>query len=289
MAKGKTTKGNGEVESKASPQQMPLWEERVRCLPNPMARSALFCVGSRKPRRQFKNEIIASLEDTTLRYSGQELRQDDEDVFLQLCHLARGRPVDEMIEFSGYGMLKELGWGHSSKSYTRLRDCMDRLKANALKVAFTIDGKPVEFAGSLIRKFAWSDDRTSRQQWKVWLEREVIVLFGNTVASEIEWSMRSKLSGEIAKWLLGFLVTWDENLPAEVTMLHRLSGSTCAAMTAFRQMLRDALEQMRSIGFLHDYKVDRDYVWISRDSSHVINRVKPTKFLAGKEVIDAMV
>lgn len=112
-----------------------------------MARSALFCVGSRKPRRQMKNEVIASLEEATIRYTGAELRQDDEDVFLQLCHLARGRPVDDMIEFSAYAMLKSLGWGHSSKAYQRLRDCIDRLKANALKVSLDTDGRTVEFGG----------------------------------------------------------------------------------------------------------------------------------------------
>lgn len=275
--------------TKTTQQQMPLWEERVRCLPNPMARSALFCVGSRKPRRQFKNEVIASLEETTIRYTGAELRQDDEDVFLQLCHLARGRPVDEMIEFSAYAMLKGLSWGHSSKAYQRLRDCIDRLKANALKVHLVIDGKNVEFSGSLIRKFAWSDDRTQRQQWKVWLEREVIVLFGHTISSEVEWSIRCQLNGEISKWMLGFFVTWDESLPAEVATLRRLCGSSCSSMTAYRQMLREALAQLKDTGFLHEWKMDRQYVWISRNPSNMINRVMPSKLLAGKEVLDAMV
>jgi len=270
------------------PQQMPLWEERVRCLPNPMARSSLFCVGSKKPRRQFQNEVIASLEETTIRYTGSELRQDDESVFLQLCHLARGRCVDEMIEFSAFSMLKELEWGDSARAYQRLRECIDRLKANALKVGFNIDGKTVEFSGSLIRKFARSDVRGQRQQWKVWLEREVIVLFGHTITSEIEWSMRSKLNGELAKWLLGFFGTWDENLPAEIATLRRLCGSSCASITAYRQMLREALEQLKKVGFLHDWRTDREYVWISRDSATVINRAKPSKLLAGKGVEEVM-
>lgn len=263
-------------------QQMPLWEERVRCLPSPMARSALFCVGSRAPRVQLKNALIASLSDTTIRYTGTELRQDDEDVFLQLCHLARGRSVDDMIEFSAYSMLKFLGWGFSAKSYTRLRECIERLKANALKVSVKLDEKKqVEFSGSLIRKFIWSDDGKKRQQWRVWLEREVVVLFGQR--GELEWDIRNRLKGGISKWLHSFLVDRNETTPLLVSELRDLCGSKCESMSAYRQMLRDALKQLKENGNIFDWRMDANYVWISRSPDQIINRVKPSNFLAISE------
>lgn len=262
----------------SSVNQLPLWAERVRGLPNTFARSALFSVG-KGARRQLKNETIATLQDTQIRYTGTQLRQDDEDVFLQLIHLARGRPVVDFVEFSAYGMLKELAWWHSSRSYTRLRDCIERLKANALKITFNIDGRTVTFAGSLIRKFVRSEEPGSRETWKVWFEREVIVLFGQMSYSEIEWSQRCQLDGEIAKWLLGFFVTWPENEPVEVKALRTLCGSQCNSLTAFRQMLKLALAELQRVGFLHDSKMDKDFVWITRDPEQMINRTRRSRRL----------
>lgn len=263
--------------------QLPLWTEKVRGLPNSFARSALFCVGSRSRRRHLKNEEIAALNDTVIRYTGTELRQDDEDVFLQLVHLARGKPVVDTVEFSAYAMLKELSWGHSSKAYERLRECIDRLKANALKVSFKVDGREIGFAGSLIRKFVWADGESARQHWKVWFEREVVVLFGAVSYTEIEWTQRTRLGGAIAKWLHGFYVTLSDCPPMQVHTLRHLCGSQCASMPAFRQMLRKALLELTDIQFLHDWKLDRDYLYVSRDAGQPINRVRPPKLLPSKE------
>lgn len=259
--------------------QLPLWTEKVRGLPNSFARSALFCVGSRSRRRHLKNEEIAALNDTVIRYTGTELRQDDEDVFLQLVHLARGRPVIDTVEFSAYGMLKELSWGHSSKAYERLRECIDRLKANALKVSFKVDGREIGFAGSLIRKFVWADGEGARQHWKVWFEREVVVLFGAVSYTEIEWLQRTKLGGAIAKWLHGFYVTLSECPPMQVETLRHLCGSQCASMPAFRQMLRKAMQELIAIEFIYDWKLDREYLYVTRDAGQPINRVRPGRAL----------
>lgn len=108
------------------------------------------------------------------------------------------------------------------------------------------------------------------------------------MSSEIEWSMRSQLSGDISKWLLGFFVTWDDSFPASVTTLRRLCGSSCASITAFRQMLRESLGQLKTIGFLYDWRMDTEYVWVSRDPTQVINRIKPTRLLSSEEAMKLM-
>lgn len=259
--------------------QMPLWPEKARGLPNSFARSALFCVGSRATRRNLNKAKIASFNDTEMFYTGSELRQDDEDVFLQLVHLMRGRTATDMVDFSGYGMLKELGWGYSKRSYDRLRDCLDRLKANALQVASKDKDTAYVYSGSLIRKYVATEQEGTRQTWRVWFEKEVVRLFGPMSYSELEWAQRTHLKGEISKWLHGFYVTMRDCPPIAVETLKRLCGSQCASLGAFRQMLRASFQELKDVGFVADFKVDTDYVYVSRDDTTPINRIRPSNML----------
>jgi hypothetical protein len=117
--------------------QLPLWPERVRGLPNALARSALFCAGTPKiPRENLKQKEVYSIKGITIHYTGEELRNDDdEDVFLQVTHLARLQPLGERVEFSAHSMLKALRWDTGSAGYKRLRTVLTRLQATAVMVA----------------------------------------------------------------------------------------------------------------------------------------------------------
>ncbi|MEC4723934.1 plasmid replication initiator TrfA, partial [Noviherbaspirillum sp. CPCC 100848] len=100
--------------------QLPLWENQVRGLPNPLARSALFSVARQnEPRQHLKERPITSVKGVEIFYTGEELRQDDEDVFLNLVHLARSQPLGHEVSFTAYSMLKSMGWPTSAPSYER--------------------------------------------------------------------------------------------------------------------------------------------------------------------------
>ena len=65
--------------------QLPMWPEQMRGMPNSIARSALFNVRFKKTKRvDRKNYPIAALKGINIVYTGEELRQDDETIFLQL-------------------------------------------------------------------------------------------------------------------------------------------------------------------------------------------------------------
>ena len=60
-------------------------------------------------------------------YTGEELHQDDEDVFLQVLHLAKEQQLGEDITFTGNAMIQALGWTRNTGSYERLSACIPRL------------------------------------------------------------------------------------------------------------------------------------------------------------------
>jgi hypothetical protein len=108
--------------------QLPLWPERARAMPNPLARSALFTSsGKAEVRAAFRRDKGMSIQGFEIVYTGEELRQDDQDVFLQIVHLARTAPLANGVEISGYAVLMALGWG-ARRSGAHLRNCVARLR-----------------------------------------------------------------------------------------------------------------------------------------------------------------
>ncbi len=126
------TAASATVSDKPAGEQLPLWSEALRGVPNELVRSSLFSArDKREPRRSFRGEDLVVLGDGRINYRGEELRQDDETVWLHVLHLARLHPLGESVEFTPHAFLKAIGWGTSAKEYTRLREHLSRMQATA--------------------------------------------------------------------------------------------------------------------------------------------------------------
>lgn len=253
---------------RSGPLQLPLWRDHLRGLPNAMARSALFTVGNhRTPRAEYKRSKIVTVAGYEIFYNGTELRQDDEDVFLQVVHFARMHTLGDVVEISGNALLRALGWNSSSKSYTRLREIIERLKEGTIKISHQ-SGKR-GYAGSMIRKFAWQEEGGSgaRTKWKIYLEKEIIELFTDDEYSLLDWEDRTRL-GYMAKWLHSFLYTHKEPYPYKVATLYSLCGSAAVSLDGFRRDLKKALESLVDIGFLLSWKHTPEIDTISVRRNH---------------------
>ncbi|MCC8380471.1 plasmid replication initiator TrfA [Xenorhabdus sp. PB30.3] len=118
------------------------WAKAVRCLPNELARYALFTVGTSKERNCYTKPIILGMIDGSdspmeLQFMGTELRQDDLDVFLELLHYARGADVSGKQIFKRSELMKSLGWARTPFYYDRLLQCMRRLSQANLEGLIT--------------------------------------------------------------------------------------------------------------------------------------------------------
>lgn len=258
------------------PHQLPIWPEDMRGLPNDIARSALFNVANARKgaRGNFKRRSIAALHGIAITYTGEELRQDDEDVFLQILHMARHYEVGQAVRFTAYAMLTELGWVKNSASYRRLVECLDRLKATALSVTVELPNSHRRgFSGSLIRAFRWREEGTGApmRQWEILLEKEIVALFGPTSYTRLEWRMRLKLN-PMAKWLHSFYHTHRDPVPYSVARLHELTGSEIKELRQFRYKLKQSLETLVRVGFFVSARVDQrsDLVYVERSTQRAI-------------------
>lgn len=243
--------------------QLPLWHEAARGLPNEIVRSALFTTGAKAdPRRYYRRETILSVGGGEVTYTGEELRTDDEDVWLQIMHLARDVPLGEPVYFTAYAFLREIGWRTSRYYYKKLSDHIDRLSATNVCVRSARltelmgddgDGDAVvgEAIGvSLVRRFRSTDERgRPLNKWWVTLEPELHSLFARDYMTLFSWSDRRRLT-PTAKRLHEFYGSHRRPHPMKVETLKGLCGSRAKDLRRFRQTLRDALERLRHIGFL---------------------------------------
>jgi len=240
--------------------QLPLWPNGVRGIPNAIARSALFNVASLRKgeRKHYKQRDIAALGGICITYTGEELRQDDEDVFLQILHLARTHDLGTEVEFTGHSLMTSLMWSLNSPSKKRLVDCLHRLTATSLAISVTgRDGLREGYAGSLVRSFSWKDESTGKalRKWVVLLEPKIAALFDPACYSRLDWELRLALP-PLAKFMHTFYHTHAMPFPYKVENLHRLTDSDAKSMRHFREDLKKALGLLVERGFLLTAVID---------------------------------
>jgi hypothetical protein len=249
--------------SQPVPVQLALWPERVRGLPNMLARCALFtAVGRKETRKKFDSDTIFSVEGFTMKYSGPELRQDDQDVFLQLVHMTRSLKPGEKLNVSGYAILEALGWDTGGREYKRLREHIDRLADGKLDIVGTIDGEPFKFKGGLLPSML-TIGTNARTRFSLWIDPSVIALFGAEQYTLIDWADRLEL-GPLAKWLHSFYFTHRKPYAYRVDTLYKLCGSRTKEIRSFKKALAKTLEALKTSGFLEYVKIDGDLVLVRR-------------------------
>lgn len=242
--------------------QIPLWSEDHRPVLHDLVRSALFTCGQRDARMDLKAKPIYALEHIKITYTGEELRQRDYDVYLQILHLSRGATVDnrqEWVEFEARSLIKMLGWTQNSRSLVELRETIRRLTACALEVtrSRTKNSVPVVYGGPLLLKYAGAQEGGFDEVtfWKVQINSEVAAQLKPGDYTRIDWQIRTKLS-PLEKWLHAFYSTNQHPYPMKVETIHKLCGSRMAEIKFFRRAIKAALDHLTEVGFLSSWQLD---------------------------------
>lgn len=238
------------------------WADELREAPNEALRCALFTARNRNVQRdQLKAVEVSSYGNSRVIYTGEELRQDDLDVWLQVLHLARLKELGSPIRFSPAQMKKDLKWPYGVKHTVRLMTILTRLKTTGVQFHSERLGRGVVL--SLVRKFEYSDDfdvagKRGDDEWIVELEPEIATLFGGGFYStRIEWEQRMALPGNLAKWLHGFYASHSEPYALNVETLIKHAGSRVSTPGKARQMIKEALNELVTVGFFKEASCDR--------------------------------
>ena len=229
--------------------QLPLWPEPKRGTPNTFLRSALFAAIHGQSRRWMKEELLASLNGITVKYTGQQLTQSDLDVWETLIHLVREHPLGTECSFTAYGLLTALDRNTGRSEHRWLHSALIRLGACMTEI--TYDGKT--YAGSLLHEFR-KDDRS--KAYRVRLNPELIKLFGENQWTQLDWAQRRSMARHpLAQALHAYWSSHAEPLPIRVETLHRITGSNTKNLRHFKANLKTALTVLVEIGFLREFSI----------------------------------
>jgi TrfA protein len=245
--------------------QLPTWGVGSRGAPNEILRSALFNARNKKRQREYlEKATIAVIGEGEITYTGRELRQDDETVWLQLIHLARALSLGELVEFTAYSFIKSLRWNNSAKSYKRLRDSLERMQATALTVYSKRIGEGVSL--SMIPFFAWRQGRNGPPlpMYQVRIAPELIELFSGVRYTLIEWQQRLALPNGLATWLHGYYASHKEPYPIKLETIRKGAGLTINRKDHLKEQTEIALEALKRVGFLKSWKIEGDLVYVER-------------------------
>ena len=257
------------AESVASQQfSLPFWAPRFRALPNEVFRSALFNARNRQRKRVYlRDHEIYVIGSGRITYTGEELRQDDETVWLQLIQLAKSQLLGEAVRFTARSFLLAIGWPIKSQSYVRLRDCLTRMQATSLQVIVKrLDGSNEKGeedgrAISMIPVFEWRDPRTGAalKRYSVQLAPQLVDLYGGEgYFTRVEWAQRIDLPPGLATWLHGYFASHAVPFPIKLTTIKAGAGLTTTAQKHLRELVKTALGELKRVGFLKDGSVGPD-------------------------------
>lgn len=122
--------------SKYIPAQLSFWPEKKRAIANELARCALFRAGdNRAPRVQYDNTSLFMLGEGALTYKGEELRTQDEDIFVTLAHGARKLPSGKMVvKITSSQICLQNNWRQDQRYYNHIFLSIQRMKGGIINI-----------------------------------------------------------------------------------------------------------------------------------------------------------
>lgn len=247
---------------------LPVWPNPVRAVPNGFLRSALFGALPKGPRRNMKLERVAALEGIEIFYTGEQLDQDDLDVWEAVLHLCKVQAMGKRHAFTAYELLKLLGKDDTGGKrgtrklvdgrLERLHTCTVRIKVGRCS-----------YSGHLIHEL-YRDEETKR--YAVVLNPKLCGLFESDQFTQLEWAVRQSLDGKpLAQWLHGFYSSHAAPLPISIAKLRELCGSEVTRTCDFKKKLIKALEAVSVASEAHGqpfgFTLERDLVCVQRTAS----------------------
>ena len=237
--------------------KLPDCPDTKRGTPNSFLRSALFSAIQSKDRVFLKGAILASQEGITVKFTGEQLNQEDLTLWETLVHLAKDQPLGNVCEFTAYDILKTMGLGDGGIERERLHKGIIRLTACAVEIS--INGSRVYFS-SLIDSGV-KDELTSH--YTIQLNRQLIKLYRQN--TWLDWEQRAKLRRKpLAQSLHGYYSSHKVPYPIKVETLHEFSGSKNKKIFAFKQKLSIALDELIKIEFLESYTINGNIVTVKK-------------------------
>lgn len=286
IAKSRSKKRDA-LADRLSAGQLVLWPESERGIPNELVRCAVFSAKNRKERREVYRAnaplVVPVIGGGEVIYIGEELRQDDETVWMQLVHLAK-EARSEWVSFTPYSFLKAIQWPNKGASYTRLLTSIRRLATAGIEVYSSRFDKGV--STKLIAKYEYTKKNDTPWRVQVFNKDDELLFLFDKLYSRLDWETRLVLPEGVSTWLHGFFSSHREPFDHRIETLATGAGlsleapedellgeAACIAkrkerLREAKKTIKRALETLQSTGFLVSFEITKTGL------VHVVRAVK---------------
>ena len=226
------------------------WANENRGIPNAFLRSALFGVVRRGRREVLDGVEIAAWGGTSIKFTGKKLQQSDQDVWMA-CVEACKRAGSTEVEI-GQRELARMA-GRSGTNTARLIDDLERLVFAGIRVS----SERYTYVGTLIHS-AVRDEQTKRIVLSI--NPKMAALFGSG-ATHIEVEQRHLLSGDLSKWLHGYVLShkssWRKPHVIGLDKLQELCGAQ-SDIRKFRFNIKKSMHELKQQKIIAGWTLEND-------------------------------
>jgi len=230
--------------------ELPYWAEWNRALPNHISRTSIF--SPVQPGRRILHDMscLSSPKGVALYFSGKQLDMADQDVFLQVLHLARRYPLEERVYFTRADFLRDINRCVGSSDYRWLAAAINRL----VIAAVFIETRRYKTGFHLIDQYDY-DQKTGK--YYVVLNQKVKALFSNSEYGLLDWQRRLELKRKIglAKWLQSYSASHKKGQhKIGVDLLRQWCGWSGRARN-FSTALTQAMNELVRVGIFSGARI----------------------------------
>jgi hypothetical protein len=256
----------------------------LRHIPNDYARSSLFTArNKREPRKTLMHQKLFHYnEHVTILYTGIELRaEDDELVWLQILKYGQKLALGEPFDFTVKDLVRDVGWSKNGRNYDRARECITRLKANEV-LALNEKAYGKSGAISLIQNYTVINDAEGKpNQYRVWIDPNLILLFAGNTFTNHSWEIYRKLS-PVARRLADHIESHKHPYPLDLDTFKQMCGSSDSSTPSWRQTVKRACQEVQDAQIAKLAHLDqKDKISVVTDARE-IGQASPSSKLIGK-------
>lgn len=231
-------------------QQLPLWPELERAIPNHLARSSLFAPIGQGRRKQHDRTEIASREDVKILFTGKQLDMADCDVFMQALFEAHRAPLGEKVVIQRAAFLRAIGRSNGKSDYEWLHEAFRRLFLGAIEIEaknkYKIGGTPKSSGLHLLNAFDFDPEI---EAYYIKFDPRILQLFHNKEYALIDWDKRKLFERRVdmAKWLQNYLASHAPGVHRISLKMLKEWMDYSSPMRKFKEALEEALSELERL------------------------------------------
>jgi len=221
MVSGASAKADPPEQPSEEPEaRLPVVQDILRSCPNHIARSSLFAPVARGERKAHRGTVLVSRADAVIRFWGDQLTEDQADVWMHALHLASKHPLGQPVPVNRAQFLRDIGRGTGVKDYDWLHRAMHDLSFAMLVIDIRTAGKPGKTIGEVPR--ARRDSRTLHMisgfdlhresgEYRLYIDPRWQEIYGHQEYGLIDWEARLQFNPrqDLAKSLQRLIAATD--------------------------------------------------------------------------------